>query len=178
MSFGRYVFLALALGAAVPAHAKVQPFMAGWDDFNEPLNLANSSVKWSVSPKTKSLTVTYTLVGANPTKLYQVAVAIFCTTPPANFGRFPVENSACNPITRQGKTAGDTGVELGAILTDSTGAGSITISTGALPAGSYTVEFVVRNGAGCAVTGGGGDCDVAFQSPGPFDTGVNKFTVK
>jgi hypothetical protein len=39
----------LSLGTA--AAAKVQPFTAGWDNFNEPLNYANSNVKWSYSPK-------------------------------------------------------------------------------------------------------------------------------
>jgi len=178
MSIVKLAILAAALGIAAPAFAKVQPFTTGWDNFNEPIDLANSSVKWSVSPKTKSLTVTYTLAGANPTKLYQVAVAIFCQTAPANFGRYPIESSTCSAITRQGKTASDTGAELGVILTDSSGAGAVTISTGALPAGKYTVEFTVRDGAGCAVTGGGSDCNVDFQSPGPFDTGLDTFTVK
>jgi hypothetical protein len=51
--------LALLMAGLSAAVAKVQPFTAGWDNFNEPLNYASSNVKWSYSPSSKALTVTY-----------------------------------------------------------------------------------------------------------------------
>ncbi|MGH9646234.1 MAG: hypothetical protein ACRD4E_05390 [Bryobacteraceae bacterium] len=52
--------------------ATTQTFTTGWDIFNEPLNLSRSNVKWT--PGTHKLTVVYKLVGARPSKLYQVAL--------------------------------------------------------------------------------------------------------
>jgi hypothetical protein len=168
----------LSLGTA--AAAKVQPFTAGWDNFNEPLNYANSNVKWSYSPKTKALSVTFNLVGATPSKAYQTSIVIFCTTEPPNFGRFPVASGSpgsCQSITRQGVTAQSVAAEVGAIVTDSSGNGSMTVSTGALPMGTFKVEFTVRDGVGCNLTGGNASaCNLDFQSPGPFDT-TSHFTV-
>jgi hypothetical protein len=121
------------------------------------------------------------MVGATPTKAYQVTVGIFCTNEPPNFGRFPIasgQQGACQVITRQGITAAQVAAEVGAIVTDSTGNGSFTVTTGALPKGKFKVEFVVRDGVGCNVAGGNsGACNIDFQSPGPFDTTSN-FTVK
>jgi hypothetical protein len=67
----RITTLSAILLAAVAASAATttQKFSAGWDNFGEPLNFTKSNVKWSVS-STRKLTVTYTLVGATPSKLY------------------------------------------------------------------------------------------------------------
>ena len=65
-------------------------------------------------------------------------------------------------------------IELGVVLTDINGDGSFTVVIDPIAAGTYDVEFQARNGAGCDVTGGAGDqesdCNVDFQSPGPFGT--------
>jgi uncharacterized protein YigE (DUF2233 family) len=58
------------------------------------------------------------------------------------------------------------------VVTDGKGNAAFAVSTGAVAAGTYKVEFQARDGAGCNVTGGadGGACALDFQSPGPFDT--------
>ena len=70
-----------------------QTFTAGWDNFGAQLNFTRSQVTWSVDSETKKMTVTYKLVGAVPTSLYQVALTFYCTTFPLDFGQFPIEAS-------------------------------------------------------------------------------------
>jgi hypothetical protein len=147
-----------------------QKWTAGWDNFGEPLNYSKSKVKWSVNSTTKKLSVTYSLVGAVPGKLYEVGVAIFCTTFPQTFGQFPVYASNCPSITRQGVTTNAAYLEVGVITTDRFGNGSFPIVIGPAPSGTYDVEFFAQDGAGCNLIGGGSDCNVDFQSPGPFGT--------
>jgi len=117
----RVYLVALALLLLVGASAAVtQKWTLGWDNFSEPLNLTSSSVTWSVSSvaSTSFLTVTFKLVGATPTKLYQVSVNFFCSTFPATFGQFPIDGGggACQPLTRQGVTKDSAEVELGTVL--------------------------------------------------------------
>jgi hypothetical protein len=151
-----------------------QKWTTGWDNFGEPLDLAHSKIVWSVSA-TRKLTVTFTLKGATPNKLYQVGVHIFCGTFPATFGQFPSERNgdgSCVPITRQGVTKSIAAVEFGVVTTDIHGNGSFKVIVGPIVSGSYDLEFDTRNGAGCGLTGGGGAndpniCEADFQSPGP-----------
>jgi hypothetical protein len=163
--------LLLATGTASAATTK-QKWTPGYDIFSEPLDLTHSNVKWSVSP-TRKLTVAYTLVGATPNKLYQVDVGIFCDTFPATFGQFPVQGGggSCPPLTRENVTKTEVAVEFGVVTTDMNGNGSFKVVVGPLPPGTYNVEFGVRNGAGCDLTGGGGNtfdtCALDFFSPGP-----------
>ena len=82
--FSLVVGLLLAVGAA-SATATIQKWVAGWDDFSEPLNYTKSKISWSVNSTTRRLSVTFTLVGATPSKLYQVGIVPFCTTFPATF---------------------------------------------------------------------------------------------
>ena len=119
------------------------------------------------------MTVTFSLVGATPNKLYQVGVHIFCTTAGGTFGQFPTNpaSGACDSLTRQGKTASVESVEMGVVTTDKNGKGSFNVVIGPIASGSYDLEFTVRNGAGCNLIGGAGngsDCAIDFQSPGPF----------
>ena len=169
-------FTALLLLVAVEASAGTtkQLWTAGWDDFNEPLNFTKSNVQWSVSASRK-LTVTFNLVSATPLKLYQGSLNFFCTTFPAMFGQYPVEENGdgtCISLTRQNVTATVAEVEVGVITTDVHGNGTFKIVLGPVPAGTYQLEFFVRNGAGCDFINGG-LCDANhaaadFQSPGPF----------
>jgi hypothetical protein len=167
----------LLSASAVSASTVTQKWTAGWDVFNEPLNYKKSKLQWSVSPSRK-LTVTYTLVGATPSKLYQVDLDIFCTTFPSTFGQFPVlglgPGNTCQTITRQGVTASAAFVEVGVVATDLFGNGSFKVVVGPVPSGTYNLEFGVHNGAGCGFIGGEGcvqdDEEVDFQSPGPFGT--------
>jgi len=151
--------------------ATTQKFTTGWDNFNEPLNLNSSTVKWSVSAARK-MTVTFSLVGATPNKLYQVGIHILCTDAHGTFGQFPTNpgSGACGSLTRQGKTATVESVEMGVVTTDKKGKGSFTVVVGPIASGSYDLEFTVRNGAGCNLIGGAGNsvCGIDFQSPGPF----------
>jgi hypothetical protein len=172
------VAFALLLSVSTLA-AKTQKWTDGWDNFSEPLNLTNSSVTWSVASvsSTSKLTVTFTLVGATPTKLYQMSLNFFCTTFPATFGQFPTEensNGTCITFTRQGVTKSAAEVEVGVVFTDIHGNGTFTVVIGPVPSGTYRLEFFARNGAGCNVNGGGGNgadiCEADFQSPGPFGT--------
>lgn len=154
--------------------ATTQKWTAGWDNFNEPLNYTKSKITWSVST-TRKLTVTFTLVGATPSKLYQVGIVPFCTTFPSTFGQFPVDSGGgmCTSLTRQGVTASVATIELGVVTTDMHGNGAFTVVIGPVPAGTYNVEFQARDGAGCNLIGGAGngsDCADDFQSPGPFGT--------
>jgi len=164
--------LFLAVSAASAAVTK-QKWTAGWDNFGEPLNYTDSEIEWSVSSARK-LTLTYTLVGAVPGKLYQVDLAFFCNTFPSTFGQFPVQalgdGNTCQSITRQGVTASAVYVEVGVVTTDINGNGTFKVVVGPVAAGTYDVEFRALDGAGCALTGGAGngsDCDADFQSPGP-----------
>jgi hypothetical protein len=156
------------------ASAITQSWTAGWDNFTEPLNFTSSNIKWSVSSTTRKLTVTFNLVGAMHSKLYQVGIHIMdCSMFPATFGQFPIPGgpASCPAITRQGVTETVAAVEFGVVTTDIHGNGSFTVSVGPIVAGTYDLEFEARNGAGCNLTGGAGngsDCSVDFQSPGPF----------
>jgi hypothetical protein len=179
---GTFLVLAtLLISVSSISASTTQKFTAGWDNFGAQLNFTLSHVTWSVNSTTKKVTVTYKLVGAVPTSLYQVALNFYCTRFSLDFGQFPIEPSSsgpfdgtCTPITRQGvtKTAAET--EIGVVLTDKNGNGSVTVVIGPVPSGTYEVTFFVRNGAGCDVNGGGGNsnstCDADFQSPGPFGT--------
>ena len=152
--------------------ATPQRWTAGWDNFSEPLNFTSSNVTWSVNSTTRKLTVTFKLVSATASKLYQVGVHIFCTTFPATFGQFPVAGGAgaCPAITRQGVTETIKAVEFGVVTTDIHGNGSFNVVVGPIASGSYDLEFDARDGAGCNLIGGAGnglDCNVDFQSPGP-----------
>jgi hypothetical protein len=167
--------LLLAAGTAF-ATVTMQKWAAGWDNFGEPLNFTKSKIIWSVNPTTRKLSVTFTLVGAKPSKLYQVDVHIFCTTFPATFGQFPASTLSggnCDPITRQGVTKAVASVEFGVVTTDIHGNGSFAVIVGPIASGTYNLEFIARDGAGCNLTGGAGngsDCAADFQSPGPFGT--------
>jgi hypothetical protein len=171
------VVVAWLLSASMAfATTTTQKWTAGWDNFSEPLNYKKSKISWSVNPTTSKLSVTFTLVSATPSKLYQVGIVPFCTTFPATFGQFPVDlgGGTCTQLTRQGVTATAVTVELGVVLTDIHGNGSFTVVIGPVAAGTYDVEFQARNGAGCDLIGGAGnqtsDCEDDFQSPGPFGT--------
>jgi hypothetical protein len=146
------------------AGATTQKWTAGWDNFGEPLNYSKSDIIWSVGKGT--LTLTMNLVSATPTKLYQVGFDFFCSTFPSTFGQFP-PNGNCIPQTHQGVTMNDAWVEVGAVLTDVHGDGSFKVVIKGIAPGTYTFEFHARDGAGCDVQGGGGNCSVDFQSPGP-----------
>ena len=162
----------LGVGGA-SAQTITQTWSTGWDNFSEPLNFAKSNIKWSVSGARK-LTVTFTLVGATPNKMYQVGTHIYCTTFAPTFGQFPANGSGggnCFKMTRQGVTQSVVAIEMGAVTTDIHGTGSFKVVVGPIVSGSYDLEFTVRNGAGCNLIGGAGngaDCAVNFQSPGPF----------
>jgi hypothetical protein len=163
----------LMVAATASAATITQQWTRGWDKFGEPLNRTKSNIKWSVSP-TRRLTVTLGLVGARPSKLYQVSINFFCGTFPATFGQFPVDGGggACQALTRQGVTRDSAEVELGVVTTDIHGNGSFTVVIGPVPSGTYELEFFARDGAGCNINGGGGlaTCPVDFQSLGSFGT--------
>ncbi len=171
------VVVVCLLAASAASAAATQKWTAGWDNFGEPLNYKKSKVTWSVNATTKKLSVTYTLVGATPSKLYQVDLAFFCSTFASSFGQFPVQGFTgrdnCQTITRQGVTASAVYAEVGVVTTDINGNGSFAVVIDPVTAGTYDVEFRALDGAGCALTGGAGngsDCAVDFQSPGPFGT--------
>jgi hypothetical protein len=173
------VVMALLMSASAAWAATTEKWTAGWDNFSAPLNYTKSNIKWSVNSTTRKLTLTFTLVGAAPTNLYQFSLNFFCTTFPATWGQFPNDTpggGACTPLTRQGVTADSAEVEVGAVLTDLKGNGKYTIVVGPVPSGTYNLEFFTRNGAGCNVNGGGPNdadhCEADFQSPGPFGTGT------
>jgi hypothetical protein len=164
----------LMVAGVAPAQVTTQKFVAGWDNFGEPLNFAKSSVKWSVSA-TRKLTVTYTLVGTTRSKLFQVALNFFCSTFPATFGQFPTDlgGGTCFSLTAQGVTATVAEVVVGVVTTDRHDNGSFTVVIGPIASGTYELEFYVRDGAGCDLIGGAGngsDCAADFQSPGSFGT--------
>lgn len=164
----------LLLASTAFATATTLKWTAGWDNSNEPLNYSKSKISYSVNSATKKLSVKFTLVGARSSKLYQVAVAIFCTTFPPTFGQFPNDLAGggnCVSATRQGVTRTLTSVEFGVVTTDIHGNGSLAVVVGPVAPGTYEVEFFGRDGAGCFLSGGAGqgsDCLGDFQSPGPI----------
>jgi hypothetical protein len=171
---------ALLLSAGSASATTKQKWMAGHDNFNEPLNYSKSYVSWSVNGTTRKLTVTYALIGATPGKVYQVDLMFFCTTFPSTFGQFPVvDGNPCQTVTRQGVTASVAFAEVGVVLTDGHGNGKFTVAIGPLTSGTYNLEFRALDGAGADLTGGAGndgcggdDENSDFQSPGPFGTGT------
>jgi hypothetical protein len=155
---------------ATAAQARTQQFTQGWDVLGGMLNYTSSNVTWSVS-STGDFKATYNLVGAQPSFVYQVGLHFYCTANPGMFGRFP-SGKTCNTITRQGVQETGTATEFGIVLTDASGNGSFSVDAGTVAAGTYHVEFDVRDGAGCNLIGGASNCNVIFQSPGPFGTGT------
>ena len=151
-----------------PAHA--QSWRKGWDKFDEPLDFTKSKVFWSILPPQNRLLTVYRLRGAQPSKLYQVGVHLFCFVDPEFFGQFPTDKGGCPEATRQDVTARAVAVEFGVVTTDMNGDGCFGVIVGPIAPGTYRLEFNVRDGAGCNLTGGFGSCDVDFQSPGPFGT--------
>src|ERR1700687_257859 len=160
----------LALAETDAVEVTTQHFTLGWDNFGEPLDLAASNVKWSVSAARK-LTLTFSLVGATPNKIYQVGTHIICTTAPGTFGQFPTNppTGNCGQLTRQNVTASVVAVEMGVVTTDIHGKGSFKVTVGPIVSGTYKLEFTIRNGGGCNLIGGGGNagviCEIDFQSP-------------
>lgn len=166
------VVASLLLSITAFATPTTLKWTAGFNNFGEPLNYTKSKVTYSVNATTKKLNVTYTLVGAKPSKLYQVGIVFFCTTFPAAFGQFPNEYGAgdCPEGTAQGVTETVTGVQVGVVTTDEKGDGAFAVVIGPIAAGTYNVEFQAEDGAGCFLNGGAGngsDCNTDFQSPGP-----------
>jgi len=167
------VVVALLLSATfASAAATTQKWTAGWDNFGEPLNYSKSKITWSVNSTKHTLTATFTLAAAKPSKLYQVGLNFFCTTFPVSFGQFPTDGGGgtCSTITRQGVTKTVAAVELGVVLTDEHGNGTFTVVIGPIASGTYDLEFQTRDGVGCQLKGGAGngsDCNDDFQSPGP-----------
>jgi hypothetical protein len=94
-----FLVVALLLIAGAASAATTQKWTAGWDNFSEPLNYTKSKISWSVNATTHKLSVTFTLVGATPSKLYQVGVHIFCAGTMPGFGQFPtdVRGGPCYP---------------------------------------------------------------------------------
>jgi hypothetical protein len=171
------VLAVLLVAVGVASAATTQKFTAGWDNFGAQLNYKLSHVTWSVNSTTKKVTITYKLVGAVPTSLYQMTLNFYCTTFPLDFGQFPTDgpfDGTCTPLTRQGVTKDSAETEIGVVLTDKNGNGSVTVVIGPVSSGTYDVTFFVRNEAGCNVNGGGGSsgtvCEADFQSPGPYGT--------
>jgi hypothetical protein len=84
---------------------------------------------------------------------------------------FPLKAQNPPNIARQGVTRTAVAIEFGVVTTDIHGNGSFTVVVGPIAAGTYDLEFDARNGAGCNLTGGGGNttstCEADFQSPGP-----------
>ena len=171
------VLAVLLIAGGAASAATTQKFTAGWDNFGAQLNYSLSHVTWSVNSTTKNVTISYTLVGAVPTSLYQMSLNFYCTTFPLDFGQFPIDgpfDGTCTSLTRQGVTKTVAETEIGVILTDKNGKGSVSVVIGPVQTGTYEVTFFVRNAAGCNVSGGGGNsgtvCEADFQSPGPFGT--------
>ena len=166
--------MALILFASTASAGTTEKWTSGWDNFSEPLDFTHSNITWSVAAATRKLTVTFRLVHATPSKLYQVGIHIFCSTFPKTFGQFPVQTNTpgtCTSITRQGVTKTAVAVEFGVVTTDIHGNGTFTVVVGPIAPGTYDLEFDARNGAGCGLTGGGGNtaniCEADSQSPGP-----------
>jgi len=173
LAVGLFLFVSSSFAQTDIVATTTQKWVAGWDHLAEPLNLSKSSVKWTISTARK-MTVTFTLSGATPNKLYQVGIHIICTTAPGTFGQFPTSpaTGACGTLTRQGVTASLASVEMGVVTTDMHGNGSFKVVVGPIASGTYNAEFSVRDGAGCNLIGGSGgaNCAIDFQSPGPFGT--------
>lgn len=171
--------LLLSVSAGTASAATTQKWTPGWDNFGAQLNYTKSNVMWSVNAHSRKLTLSFNLVGATPSQLYQVALNFFCSTFPKTFGQFPVEENGdgtCISLTRQNFTATVAEVEVGVVATDLHGNGKFSVVVGPVPSGTYQVEFFARNGAGCDFINGG-PCDTNhaeadFQSPGPFGTAI------
>jgi hypothetical protein len=174
---------ALLFCVSATSGATTLKWTAGWDNFGAPLNYTKSKVSYSVNTTTKKLTVNFILVGGTPNNLYQVALNFFCSTFPATFGQFPNDQGggACVPLTRQGVTQNVAEVELGVVTTDINGNGSFKVVIGPVASGTYSLEFFVRNGAGCDLIGGAscdpGHAEADYQSPGPTFGDATTITV-
>jgi hypothetical protein len=170
-----FVVVVLLLSASAAfATSTTQKWTAGWNIFSEPLNYTTSKISWSVNTTTSKLSVTFTLRGATPNKIYQVGMTFFCTTFPSTFGQFPTNQTSggkCEQFTEQGVTETVAYVAVGVVTTDLHGNGSFAVVVGPIASGTYNLEFNSLDGAGCFLAGGANgafpECEVAFQSPGP-----------
>jgi len=87
-----------------------------------------------------------------------MSLNFYCTKFPLDFGQFPIDgpfDGTCTSLTRQGVTKNVAETEIGVILTDKNGKGSVSVVIGPVQTGTYEVTFFVRNAAGCNVSGGG-----------------------
>jgi hypothetical protein len=165
----KFLVLALLLsGVTAFAATTSQKWTAGWDNFSEPLNYKKSAISWSVNSAKSTLSVTFKLVGATPSKLYGVGFFVLCKTLPATFGQFPTssEDGNCTDLSAQGVTKTAAGVGLGVVTTDIYGNGSFSVIVGPIASGTYQIDFAAIDGAikGSSCDGNGG---IDFQSPGP-----------
>jgi hypothetical protein len=153
-----------------------QPWSAGWDVFTEPLDYTsnNSTVTWNQPGSTSNLVITYHLAGARPNWNYQVGVHLFDRCDPA-FGQYTSNIPCSRPATRQNTTRNVQAFDLGSIPTDSLGNGGGAFPVLKIARGDYELEFDVRAGVGCPADPG--ECNVVFQSPGPFGVGTIKVSI-
>lgn len=161
------ILVSSAMAVSIPKRITAKLF-AGWDKFTEPLDFTYSNVVWTLNPTAKTLNVSFFLVNAQPRKLYQVGAHFFCSTFPAAFGQIPNDNAAggtCETFTRQSVTKQVAKFEFGVVTTDTEGNGRFDIEIGPIDPATYRLQFVVRDGAGCMLTGDI-NCDVDFQSTG------------
>jgi hypothetical protein len=141
---------------------------SGWDvTSGEPLNLDQSEVDWHQPGKSSNLQISYHLVGARPRWVYQVGVHLFDRCDPA-FGQFPQVIPCSRPATRQGFSRNVQAFDLGTVTTDSFGNVAQGFTVQNIARGTYELEFDIRAGEGCPPS----NCDVIFQSPGPFGRGT------
>ena len=159
---------AISIDSDAYTNTVIQEWQSGWDTFTEKLNYNTSSVNWTLPPTNSQLSVNYILRGATPNQQYQVGIHVFNRCDPS-FGQFA--SASCTTLTRQGITKTKVyAVELGVVTTDSHGNGSFSVNVYNISAGTYQVEFDVRQGVGCNFMYSNDVCDVIFQSPGTFGT--------
>ena len=81
-------------------------------------------------------------------------------------------SSNCAVATRQSTTSVFESFEVGDLTLDSVGSGTLSVTIGGIPSGTYTLEFHVRTTGPCTF------CNVILQAPGPtYSLGTVTITI-
>lgn len=149
-----------------PVFAPPISFTTGWDVFTVAPGPGTNVIV--VHPNSlPMLNIAYNLnLPSVPSTTHRVGFHLFwpstssCVLTFGTLGGGTLFHSNCDTATRQGQTHVFESFELGDIALDSFGVGSLSVTIGSIPSGTYVLELDVRVAA-CSF------CDVILQAPGP-----------
>jgi len=166
----------LLLLALSPAWAggNSETLTPGWDSFPP---LSSGSVNWSVPAGGRSLTLDYTLAGAEANQGHMVGLHHMDAdrTIVVGGGTTSIGGGVPQSITREGRTSSVLDTTFGFLTTDANGAAAQHFAFADLNSGLYNVQFHVREGGapGCPTT----SCNAIYRSGSQFALNLVRFTI-